>query len=193
MTLIRLVGFLEEKGYDLLVFGPTIDNPPVKHKGTLVPVRSIAAPTRSEYRISLGLGRKARLALRAFDPEFYHIATPDLLGLAALRDAVRQKIPVVASYHTHFSAYLKYYRLGSAEGILWRYLRWFYEHCEHIYVPTPSMAEVLASHSITRGVRLWERGVDTSLFAPSRRSVKWRQTLDLEDWRFDGRRQRNAV
>src|SRR5690606_31960193 len=47
--------------------------------------------------------------------------------------------------------------------------------------PSPSMAEVLRSHGIESGLRLWSRGVDTSRFNPSRRSNEWRRSMGVGD------------
>ncbi len=181
LTLNRLVAYLENEGVDVRVFAPTVDDPPVDHAGTLVPVPSVAAPGRPDYRVSLGLSREARKALGAFDPDLFHIATPDLLGRSALAEAKARGMPVVASYHTHFSSYLKYYHLGLLEGALWAYLRRFYAQCRHVYVPSPSMAEVLRAHGITEGLRLWERGVNTRRFNPSQRSAAWRRAHGLAE------------
>ena len=88
---------------------------------------------------------------------------------------------MVASYHTHFSSYLKYYHLEMLEGLLWKYLQWFYSQCRHVYVPSPSIADDLRSHGITDGLRLWRRGVDTSRFSPDKRSMAWRREHGIED------------
>ncbi len=181
LTLNRLVSYLERNGAEVLVFAPSVENAPVKHAGRLFPIPSLAAPGRKEYRVSLGLTRAARKELAAFKPTLFHIATPDILGNQALRLAKKWGIPAVASYHTHFSSYLKYYGFEELEGFLWKYLRRFYRQCEHIYVPSQSMAAVLRAHEIKRGLRLWQRGVNTSLFNPERRSSAWRQTIGLEE------------
>jgi glycosyltransferase involved in cell wall biosynthesis len=181
LTLNRLVAHLERQGAAVRVFAPTVEDPPVDHAGTLVPVRSMRAPGRPDYRVTLGLSRAARQELRAFRPNLFHVATPDLLGRSARKWARRWGVPLVASYHTHFSSYLKYYGLGLLEGALWAYLRRFYRPCRHIYVPSPSMAEVLRHRGVTGGLRLWQRGVDTTRFRPDRRSLAWRRAQGIGD------------
>ena len=189
LTLNRLVSYLERHGAEALIFSPTTKNPPpIKHAGTLVSVPSIPFPGRADYRLAVGLPRKARARLKAFDPDLIHIATPDYMGSKALLWARGQGVPVVTSFHTHFGAYMKYfvsyhkyYRMDLLESTAWRYGRWFYPQCEHIYVPTRSIADELRSHGITNGLRLWPRGVDTAFFNPSNRSTVWRQTLGIED------------
>ncbi|NND70399.1 MAG: glycosyltransferase family 1 protein [Rhodothermales bacterium] len=174
LTLNRLVDYLTKHGVEVLVFAPSADNPALDHAGTLIEIPSITAPGRPDYRVSKGLSRRIRSQIAAFQPSLIHIATPDFLGLSALRYARRHNIPAVASYHTHFSSYLKYYRLGMLEGGLWRYLRWFYGNCEQVYVPTSSMADVLRSHGISSGLLDWPRGVETHRFSPKNSDPEWR-------------------
>ena len=181
LTLNRLVSYLEAHDTEVLIFAPTIAEPPVDHAGILAPVPSVPVPQRSEYRLSLGLTSNARSLLRTFRPHLFHIATPDLLGYQALRFAGREGIPTVASYHTHFSSYLKYYGFGRLEGRSWKYLQHFYDQCRHVYVPSQSMADVLHSRGISRGIRLWMRGVDTHRFNPAHYDMEWRRSVGVED------------
>ncbi len=179
LTLNRLVAYLIDQGIDVQVFAPTIDNPPVDHAGDLHPAPSISAPGRPEYRVSLGLTKGVRKRLAAFDPHVVHIATPDLLGVGALRWARKQKLPIVATYHTHFSSYLRYYKAGLLEGGLWRYLRWFYGKCDGVYVPSQSMVDVLNAHGIHSNLHVWARGVDSHVFNVDKRSDDWRARYGL--------------
>lgn len=182
LTLNRLVEYLQQHGWEVLVFAPAAGANPMEHVGELVPVRSVPAPGRAEYRVALGFPRAARARFGAFRPSLVHVATPDLMGNRALYLSLKLGIPVVASYHTHFCSYLKYYGLEELEGFLWKYLRKFYRHCRHVYVASPSMAAVLRAHEITSGLRLWERGVDMSLFNPGRRSLEWRRAMGVADY-----------
>ncbi len=181
LTLNRLVSYLEADGVPVMVFAPTVEEPAIDHAGTLKSIPSVPMRGRPEYRISLGFKPSAIRALSRFEPTIIHIATPDVLGLQALMYARWKGIPVVASYHTHFSSYLEYYNMARLEPLMWSYLRWFYGKGEHLYVPTRSMAGVLAEHRITEGVELWPRGVDIELFHPDSRSMEWRRTLGFGD------------
>lgn len=181
LTLNRLVDYLEHQGVETRVFAPTVDDPALDPAGTRVPVPSLPVPGRSEYRLSLGITPSVRDELEAFDPTLYHIATPDLLGHQALRRAQSTGTPVVASYHTHFSSYLKYYHLGLLEAPVWSYLRSFYNQCRQVYVPTYAMTEVLREQGITSAFRLWPRGVNMDRFSPTRRSTYWRHVHGIDD------------
>lgn len=183
LTLNRLVGFLEDAGVEVLIFSPTVDNPALHHRGRLVSVPSLSMPGRPEYRITVAFTKEVKIELEHFNPDIVHIATPDLLGFKALQWAKRKNIVIVASYHTHFPGYLKYYKLHFLESLGWRYLRWFYSFCTHVYVPTPSMIQTLNENGIYGDLRIWERGVDTDLFSPAKRDEAWRlkQGFDEDD------------
>ncbi|PAP75519.1 hypothetical protein BSZ37_03205 [Rubrivirga marina] len=174
-TLGRLVGHLLDQGHDVLVFGPTIDDA-LDQPGRFVAVPSVAAPGRPEYRVSTRFPAEARREATRFAPHVVHIATPDVLGHKALRWARALGIPVVSTYHTHFASYLDYYHLGLAEKALWGALRRFYDRCDEVYVPTPTMRDALVEHGIASTIRLWPRGIELDRFFPDARSTEWRQS-----------------
>ncbi|HKK45080.1 MAG TPA: glycosyltransferase family 1 protein [Balneolaceae bacterium] len=181
LTLNRLVAFLEEKGVPVIVFGPTIENPAIDHEGEFVSVPSIPMPGRPEYRVTVGFPESAQNRLREFNPTLVHLATPDLLGFRAMRWAQANNIQIIASYHTHFTSYLKYYNLDMLKMLGWKYLAWFYSQCKHVYVPSPSMADELNEEGIDEGIRIWARGVNTDQFSPDFRDLEWRRSIGFKD------------
>lgn len=183
LTLNRLVSFLESQGIPVLVFGPTVKNPALKHCGEFVPTPSIPmlVKGRSEYRITTTFPDYARERLEKFKPTIIHLATPDSLGLSAMKWAQANKVQVVSSYHTHFISYFKYYKLDMIEFLAWRYLNWFYKQSAHVYVPSQSMIEELLREGIEADMKIWARGVDTELFNPNKRDMDWRRSVGFND------------
>jgi glycosyltransferase involved in cell wall biosynthesis len=179
LTLNRMVAFMESRGAEVLIFAPVGARPAFDHVGEVVPVPSLAAPGRGEYRAALGLPRGPRERLLAFKPDILHIATPDLLGHAAQRLGRRMGWPTVASYHTRFETYLKYYGLEFLTPALAGLVRTFYDGCREIYVPSDSMIEVLRADGVKAPIHLWPRGIDTARFNPGRRSDAWRVARGL--------------
>jgi glycosyltransferase involved in cell wall biosynthesis len=183
LTLNRLVKYLEDQGIPVLVFGPTVKKPDLQHNGRLVSLPSIRMPVsgRGEYRVTIGLSTKAQKELEEFNPTLVHIATPDPAGYKALKWAQRNGVQVVSSYHTHFTSYLKYYGLTPIEFIAWRYLSWFYNSCTHVYVPSQSMIDELMQHGFDDDMKIWARGVNTSLFSPEKRDEAWRAKAGFKE------------
>jgi len=176
-----LVKFLERQGMEVRVYSPTSDTPAFKPTGTLVSVPSIALPGRREYRLGLGMPAAIKEDLEAFRPSIFHIASPDLLGHAALKLAREWDIPVVASYHTRFDTYLRYYGFGALEPLLTKAIIRFYNQCDQVFVPSASMAEELHTQGINTDLRIWSRGVDHALFNPGQRDKAWRLSHDIRD------------
>ena len=175
-ALNTLVAYLEREGHEVLVFAPTNDKPAFEHSGTLISVPSVAFPgKRSEYRFGLGLHGKCKRALDSFRPDIVHIAAPDYTGFGALNYARKFGVPAVASFHTRFDTYPRYYGLGWLEKYLTRYMCYFYSRCEHVYAPSHSMMDELKCDGIGKDIRLWTRGVDGDLFNPACRDVAWRE------------------
>lgn len=181
-ALNRLVGHIERRGDRALVFAPTAKTPAFRHSGELVSIPSVALPgSRSEYRLGLGLPRAARQRLDAFRPTIVHVAAPDWLGLAALNYARANGIPAVASFHTRFDTYPRYYGVPALERHVTHYLRYFYARCARVYAPSASMVDELKRDGIGRDIRLWARGVDHALFNPKRRDPAFRRGLGFAD------------
>ncbi len=181
LTLNRLVAFLLKRGVPVLIFAPIAASPAFDSVGEVVPVPSMAIPTRAEYRIALGFPASARRRLEEFRPTLFHIAVPDILGYKALKLAERWGVPVVASYHTRYDTYLRFYGLGLLEKLGQRYLRFFYNKVERVYPPSESMARIIRDDGQSSHVEVWGRGVDSELFSPAKRDMAWRRSLGIGD------------
>ena len=181
-ALNQLVRHLEaDGGHEVRVYSPVTDQPAFEPAGTLVPVRSIPLPVRSEFRLALGLPRAIRDDVRRFSPDIVHLSTPDILGTRAQTFARQMGVPVVASLHTRFETYLEYYRLAWARPLVEAHLRRFYRRCDHVLAPTPALVEAIKTMRGDDHVSLWSRGVDRALFHPERRDSGWRRSHGWSD------------
>ena len=174
-ALNRLVDYLERQQVAVRVYSPTADVPAFASSGDVVSVPSVSIPRRREYRFALGLPRAVREDLAAFRPNLFHLSAPDYLGYKALKLAKAWNIPAVASVHTRFETYFRYYGFGWAERVASGYLRKFYGQCAQIYAPTESMAQVLRNEGMNPDIRIWSRGIDSQLFHPAKRDESWRE------------------
>lgn len=181
-ALNRLVGSLLGLGAQVRVYSPTVAEPAFEPTGDLVGTPSFAMPFgRSEYRVPIGLGRKVRRDLEAFAPNIVHLSSPDPSGHAALRWAQDHDIPVLASVHTRFETYPRYYNMAFLEPLLIRMLRRFYNRCDALVTASQSMIDELQAMRMHDDISLWTRGVDRSIFASEKRDLAWRRSLGLAD------------
>jgi glycosyltransferase involved in cell wall biosynthesis len=180
-ALNRLVGYCLQQGASVRIYAPTVETPAFPPTGDLIGVPSFAIPTRSEYRAPLMIPASIKADIKAFRPNIFHIASPEILGHRAVTLARKWDVPVVASVHTRFETYFRYYRLGFVEPLIEAALRRLYRRCDAIFAPSESMVDVLRGQRMNDDVGIWTRGVDRDIFTPARRSLDWRQSHGIAD------------
>ena len=180
-ALNRLVGYLLRQGAEVRVYSPTVDEPAFPPTGDLVSVPSMAVPGRAEYRLPLALSPRVRRDLAAFNPNVVHVASPDTVAHRAVSWARARQVPVLASVHTRFETYFRYYNMAWLEPTVEAMLRRFYRRCDALVAPSESMAQVLRERRMNYDVSIWSRGVDREIFDPARRSMEWRRAQGIGD------------
>ena len=113
-------------------------------------------------------------------PESVYIATEGPLGWSAARVARKLGIPVISGFHTNFQSYSAFYGFGWLERLIMRYLRGFHNQTAKTLVPTQTQKQYLESNGFNN-VEVLSRGVDCSLFSPSKRSSELRNTWGADE------------
>ena len=182
-ALNRLVGSLLAKGAKVRVYSPKVAQPDFPPTGDLVGVPNVPMPVkgRGEYRMPTHLGAAVKRDLAEFAPNIVHLSSPDPSGHAALRWARANDIPVLASVHTRFETYPRYYNMAFLEPLIIKMLRRFYNRCDALVAPSQSMIDELLAMGMHERIGLWSRGVDRTIFSSARRDPEWRRSLGLAD------------
>ncbi len=180
-ALNRLVGYLLRQGAQVRVYSPTVAEPAFEPTGDLVSVPSMAIPNRPEYRIPLALSGAVKRDLEAFAPNVVHISSPDRVARKAVKWARKRNLPVLASVHTRFETYFRYYNMSFLEPLVEAWLRTLYRKCDALVAPSESMAQVLRQQRMNYDIDIWSRGVDREIFHSGRRDLAWRNNLGIED------------
>ena len=180
-ALNRLVEYLLRQGAQVRIYAPVVKEPAFEPAGDLIGVGAVPIPGRAEYRVPLALAGKARRDLKAFAPNIVHVSSPDPVGHQAVTWARRRGLPVLASVHTRFETYLRYYNMAWGEPVIEAILRRFYRRCSALVAPSESMAQLLREQRMNYDVSIWSRGVDREIFAPERRDPQWRRSLGIAD------------
>jgi glycosyltransferase involved in cell wall biosynthesis len=113
-------------------------------------------------------------------PDIVHVATEGPLGWSAVSAARALGIPVSTDFHTNFHSYTRHYGLGLLKRPMAAYLRRFHNRTDCTIVPTASLRNEL-QESGYKDVLIVERGVDTSLFHPSKRSMQLRAGWGVDE------------
>ncbi|EQB33110.1 glycosyltransferase family 4 protein [Sphingobium ummariense] len=180
-ALNRFVGYLLRQGAAVRIYSATTSHPAFEPTGDLVSAPSFSVPGRREYRVPYRLSRDVRRDLKAFGPNLIHVSSPDPLGHRAISWARERNIPAVASVHTRFETYPRYYGLAFLEPLIESLLRRFYRRCDAIVAPSESMAQLLREQRMSYDVGIWTRGIDREIFHPGRRDMAWRRSVGIAD------------
>ena len=180
-ALNRLVDYLLRQGAAVRVYAPVVEPAAFPPTGDLVGIPAVPIPTRSEYRFPLGLSRANREDLARFAPDVLHVSSPDVTAHAALKWGEARGLPVLASVHTRFETYPRYYGMAFAEPWLVGLMHRFYGRCDALVAPSESMADVLRTQGMSEDIGIWSRGVDRTIFDPARRDPAWRRALGIGD------------
>jgi phosphatidylinositol alpha 1,6-mannosyltransferase len=174
-VLYCLLDALEKENIDSIIFSPII---PYKNlqKVKMVKVPSLTVPFNKEYKFAIPGSRYFENELRIFDPDLIHVNSPCPLGHAAVIYANKNNIPVVATYHTHFPSYAKYYNMKIFELFSWSYLISLYNKCDAVFVPSVQILQELEQHDLKTGEFL-PHGVDAELFNPNYKDDNWKSRI----------------
>ncbi len=110
--------------------------------------------------------------LRQFKPQVIHITGPSELGFFGAYFAWKLGVPLVASWHTNVHEYLAR-RTKRLEGLIERTTLWammrLYSLAKALFAPNAELCELLKAGT-GHPCHLMQRGVDTALFTPKRRT-----------------------
>jgi len=171
-VLYKLLDYLNQNSIPNIAISPVIpqkdDQPSEMFK-----VCSVSVPLYRDYRMSIPTDYFLKKMIKQFNPTLFHIHSPCSLGFAAVKFAKRKSIPVVATYHTHFPSYARYYKIRSLELCGWNYLRGLYNSCDRVYIPSQPILSELENHQF-RNLEHLPHGVEIEIFNPKYRSLEWR-------------------
>ncbi len=176
-TLAHLLEHLQAKGHQALLLGPECGMD--EYAGAEV-VGTAGLPLPFYPELKFNFFRPLFLRrLNEFQPDIVHIVDPVVLGATGLAIARLLNKPLVSSYHTNLATYCGHLGLSFLVKPTWSYTRFLHNQCALTFCPSPSTAAILRARGFER-LRIWPRGIDTTLFRPTNRSSELRASW-LED------------
>ncbi|MGA1193476.1 MAG: glycosyltransferase family 4 protein [Kiritimatiellia bacterium] len=147
---------------------------PAPDEGGFVSFRPMGSVRLDAYSgLTVHVPRMEEIASYAENMDFdvIHVSTPGPMGLLGLLAARQRGLPVCGTYHTDFPRYAGELTGDPAlEQVGWQFMRWFYGQLDRVAAPTESIRRELIAHGFdAERVQVVGRGVDTTLFEPSRR------------------------
>lgn len=170
-TLAMLLEHLQAAGHQALLLGP--ESGMEKYADAeVIGTAGVPFPFYPELKFNFFRPLFVR-RLKEFSPDVVHLVDPVILGAAGLVAARCLQQPLVSSYHTNLATYCGHFGFPLLTEPMWRYNRLIHNQCSLTFCPSPSTASMLSLQGFQH-LRIWPRGVDTSLFRPEKRSTELR-------------------
>jgi len=168
MTVQNLV----KQGHDVTVATPGVNAPDEYCGAKVVKVSGFKFPLNefcdSEY---LDIYESYRL-ITDEKPDIVHVCCPTWIVFGIIFWCWWKHIPSICCYHTHVPEYVRHYIPGIAGAIVawfsWLLVRIMLNSCSLSMVTSEIMGTELKSHGIDNDMVLWQKGVDTEIFHPSK-------------------------
>ncbi|MDZ8171294.1 glycosyltransferase [Microbacterium xanthum] len=176
-SVLHVLRHLSDHGHETLVIAPKAGEVDADlHGARTALMRSVPLPSYPDVRVVFA--RAATLAglLREFAPDVVHLASPFVLGWQGIAAADALKIPTVAVYQTDVVAYARKYGVPQATSLVAAHIGRLHRRATLNLAPSTSSRTQLEDLGVDR-IRIWGRGVDTTMFRPDRRSDAWRDLV----------------
>jgi hypothetical protein len=139
LTIRRLESYMRSRGTTVKILSTVPDDFDEEAKKDIIVVPGIKIPfthAGSGYAFGGGLDEATIAEIERFRPNCIHFTVPDLVSLDGIRWCQKNNIAYMATWHSNYCDYLKYYFLEWAlkPGFL-RYLQGFYDQIPTVYVP----------------------------------------------------------
>lgn len=167
-TLVRLLEHLQTRGHQALLLGP--ESGMDYYAGAeVIGTAGLPFPFYPELKFNFFRPLFIR-RLNEFDPDIIHLVDPVILGATGLAAGQFLHKPLISSYHTNLAAYCEHFGFSLLTRPMWSYNRFIHNQCALTFCPSPSTAAMLRLQGFEH-LRIWPRGVDTTLFHPERRNL----------------------
>ncbi len=153
-------------GHNVYIFAPSF--PKVQEEKDLYRFPSLYLFFDPEDRLPIPWNSKIVNKISQLNLDVIHTQTPFTLGIAAIKWAKRNSIPLVHTYHTLFTSYVEHYLkfIPKKWGISWAkgFSRWYCNKCQLIITPSSQMKESVLSYGVKAPIEINPTGINMSKF-----------------------------
>jgi len=169
-SVLRVLEFLNLQGHQAMVIAPESEGGLSEYHGARIK-RVPTLPLHSILPIGLPVAvpsRKLEYLIDGFAPDVLHLASPFALGGYSARIARRLGLPSLSIYQTDLAGFARHYRLNIAHSGLRKIVAKIHTGTDRTLAPSTAACADLREQGVPN-VHLWRRGVNTTLFHPSKR------------------------
>ncbi len=160
---------LMARGHEVHVFAPKGEEKPPSDGAVTHVYPSISIWFYPEFRSAFPLpGPRMLREMKKEKFDVVHSHTMFSMGVRAYTGAKILRIPLVGTFHTMISEYVRYISTraeGSLKKVSWSVCKGYYNMCDCVVVPTQSMKELVMKRGFRKPVYVVPSGVDIHQFS----------------------------
>lgn len=179
-SVLQILRHLERSGHRAHVIAPAASGTPMRTGAARIEtVASVPLPGYRNVRVGVASTTQVRRALRRFQPDVVHLASPFTLGWRGAVAAASLDLPIVAAYQTDVAAYTTRYGMAMTTALAEQHISRLHRRATLTLAPSHESEEQLTRLGIDR-LRRWGRGVDAERFHPAARDESWEHRVPGE-------------
>lgn len=143
LTIRRIEAHIRSKGGIAKILTTVPEDMTAEQTRDVIQVPGIKIPFdhAGSYAFGVGLDPDTIRQIEEYGPTCVHFTVPDFVALDGIRWCQQNNIAYIATWHSNYCDYLKYYFIEWVLGPAFhRYLKGFYEQIPAVYVPTPNVS-----------------------------------------------------
>ena len=173
-SVLRILEHLKTQGHQALVIAPESAEGPKEFAGFRV---KRVPSLEMKGLIPLGFPqRNLEQLIDGFAPDVIHLASPIFLGKYVTKIAQRLEIPTLSVYQTDIAGFARHYGLTIAHNSLKKWVAKIHSASDRTLAPSKWSCNDLEQSGV-KNVHLWQRGVDSTRFAPAKSDIHLRREI----------------
>ena len=173
-SVLRILEGFARDGHEALVIAPESVAGPNEYAG-----HRIKRVPSLEMKGMLPVGfpqRALEPLIDGFAPDVIHLASPIFLGHYVAKIATRLQIPTLSVYQTDIAGFARHYGMSVAHSGLKKWVAKIHSQSNRTLAPSSWSCQDLENSGVPN-VHLWQRGVDSTKFSPTKRDESLRKEL----------------
>ncbi len=173
-SVLRILEGFARDGHEAMVIAPESGDGPSEYAG----FRIKRVPSL-EMKSLVPVGFPARALeplIDGFAPDVIHLASPIFLGKFVTKIATRLEIPTLSVYQTDIAGFARHYGMSAAHGGLKKWVARIHSQTSRTLAPSKWSCLDLEKSGVPN-VHLWQRGVDSVKFSPTKRDEQLRADI----------------
>lgn len=152
-------------GHHVKIVAPEFDGQ-ATDEADVIRVPAVRHYNHTDFSLALPVPHPLEHLISSFEPDIVHSHHPFLVGGVALRVAHTHDLPIVFTHHTRYEDYT--HNVPGDSALMKRFVQRLATNyanlCDRIFVPSESIADIIAERGVTTPVSVVPTGVELESF-----------------------------